>query len=238
MTYNAFKNVERAEPNNVVPFVGGESGYAKNAKVLTVSGRNVTLSLSVSTDVFVSIDGRVAYSCLVAPKVNDVVVCVQNDTGMHVVLAILDRPDDCQNSQDMTIAFPANANLQSTSGNLAIMAKDHVSLLAGDSLVCAATKTIHKSQQAVIKYDNTTVQGQQLNAQFKTVHLLSEMINTIAKNALQKFNHYVRRSAESDQVSAAQMDRKVDGLYSMSSKITMMISKKDTKIDGERIHMG
>lgn len=235
MTYNAFKNVERAEPNNVVPLVGGESGYAKNAKVLAVSGRNVTLALSVSKDVSVSIEGRVAYSCLVAPKVNDVVVCVQNDTGMHVVLAILDRLDDCQ---DMTIAFPANANLQSASGNVAIMAKDHVSLLAGDSLVCAATKTIHKSQQAVIKYDNTTVQGQQLNAQFKTVHFLSEMINTIAKNALQKFNHYVRRSAESDQVSAAQMDRKVDGLYSVSSKITMMISKKDTKIDGERIHMG
>ncbi|NOX93210.1 MAG: DUF3540 domain-containing protein, partial [Gammaproteobacteria bacterium] len=27
-------------------------------------------------------------------------------------------------------------------------------------------------------------------------------------------------------------------MYSMNSKYTVMVSKKDTKIDGERIHMG
>jgi hypothetical protein len=64
------------------------------------------------------------------------------------------------------------------------------------------------------------------------------MVNTLAKIVMQKFNHYVRRTSENDLVSAAQMDRKVDGLYSMNSKITMMVSEKDTKIDGERIHMG
>jgi len=34
------------------------------------------------------------------------------------------------------------------------------------------------------------------------------------------------------------MSRKVDGLYSMKSDTTLMVSKSDTKIDGERIHMG
>lgn len=60
----------------------------------------------------------------------------------------------------------------------------------------------------------------------------------MAKQAIQKFNSYVRKSDISDQVQAAQMSRKVDGLYTMNSKHTILVSQKDTKIDGEHIHMG
>ncbi len=233
------KDVAVAEQEtNVVPMLGGESGLAKNARVSAVSGKNVKLTFSVSKLGQRTVEGRIAFSCLVAPRINDEVVCVQTDTGMHVVLAIVDRPDDGPSSQDMTLSFPANASLRCPAGDLGLFANDKVSLMAGDSLVCSAQKTIHKSQDALIDYENTTAQGNRFTGRFKTMHLLSDAITTMAKQALYKFNHYVRRSSESDQVSAAQMDRRVDGLYSMNSKITLMVSSKDTRIDGERIHMG
>jgi len=60
----------------------------------------------------------------------------------------------------------------------------------------------------------------------------------MAKQVIDRFKSYIRHSEESDMVKAAQMTREVSGLYSMDSKYTIMLSKKDTKIDGERIHMG
>jgi hypothetical protein len=223
---------------NVVPMLGGEPGYVINARVSVISGKNVTLVFGMNSEEQRTVEGRVAFSCLVAPQVGDVVVCVQNDTGIHIVLGIVERPDDGPSSQDITLSFPANASLHCPAGDLGLSAKDKVSVVAGESLICAADKTIHKSHDALIDYENTTARGNRFTAKFDSMYLLSDVITTMAKQALHKFNHYVRRSSESDQVSAAQMDRKVDGLYSMNSSTTLMISTKDTKIDGERIHMG
>jgi hypothetical protein len=226
------------EQNSVVPLIGGQSGYVKNAKVIATMGSHVNLIFTDERNAQKNVEGRVAFSCMVTPKVNDTVLCVQNDSGMHIVLAILDRPDDVAGSQDMTLNFPGSVTMQSLDGSVGILAKENVSIVAAESLSCTSDKTLHKSEVANICYGNTTMLGEGLTAQFKTVHFMADMVNTLAKIVMQKFNHYVRRTSENDLVSAAQMDRKVDGLYSMNSKITMMVSEKDTKIDGERIHMG
>jgi len=63
-------------------------------------------------------------------------------------------------------------------------------------------------------------------------------MSTMAKQVIDRFKSYIRHSENSDQVKAGQMTREVSGLYSMDSKYTIMVSKRDTKIDGERIHMG
>ena len=60
----------------------------------------------------------------------------------------------------------------------------------------------------------------------------------MAKQLTERVKNYIRHTEDYDQVNAGQMTRKVDGLYAMDSRHTVMVSKKDTKIDGERIHMG
>lgn len=80
--------------------------------------------------------------------------------------------------------------------------------------------------------------GNCLQADFKTVWVISQMVNTLAKQVISKFKNYIRRTEDYDQVKSGQMTRQVDGLYSLDSKHTVLVSKKDTKIDGERIHMG
>jgi uncharacterized protein involved in type VI secretion and phage assembly len=48
----------------------------------------------------------------------------------------------------------------------------------------------------------------------------------------------IRHTESADQIKAGQMSHTVEDLYSMDSKYTIMVSKKDTKIDGEHIHIG
>ena len=60
----------------------------------------------------------------------------------------------------------------------------------------------------------------------------------MARQVIEKFKSYVRGTEDYDQVNAGQMMRKAKGLYSMDSEQTIMVSRKHTKIDGERIFMG
>lgn len=238
MNKNVGNSTHQKDGSNVVPLTGGESGVVKNATVLTVAGRSLTLKLKTNNGGVVTVEARLAYSCLVAPQIADTVLCVQNETKMHIVLAILDRPSGSENSQDMIMEFPANATIQCPSGNLDILAKQKASVIAGDTIVCAANKTVHKSTEAIINYHNITAQANRLTGKLNSVHIISDMVTTIAKQAFQKFTHYTRSSSKTDHVKAVQMDRKIEGLFTMKSKTTIMISEQDTKVDGERIHMG
>jgi len=60
----------------------------------------------------------------------------------------------------------------------------------------------------------------------------------MAKQVVNKFMTYMRHSENFDQVKAGDMTRSIEGLYSVNTKQTIMISKNDTKIDAERIHIG
>jgi hypothetical protein len=140
--------------------------------------------------------------------------------------------------ENICLAFPADATILAENGNLSALCRKSVTLAAGDKLCCLSDQVIHKSREAVVDYDEVVARGTSLQASFKTVRLISQMVNTLAKQVIAKFKNYIRHTEDYDQVKAGQMTRKADGLYSMDSKYTVMVSKKDTKIDGERIHMG
>ena len=89
----------------------------------------------------------------------------------------------------------------------------------------------------MVDFDEVAAKGVNLKASFKRVLLVSSLISTMAGQIIEKASTYIRHSEHYDQVKAGQMTRKIDGLYSMDSKQTVMVSKKETKIDGERIFM-
>ena len=119
-----------------------------------------------------------------------------------------------------------------------MLSSDSITVVATDKLNCFSDQTIHKSREAIVDYGNLTAKGSNLNASFKQVSLISNIINTIAKQVIAKAQNYIRHTEDYDQIKAGKMARNVSGLYSMNTKYTVMVSKKDTKIDGERIHMG
>jgi Protein of unknown function (DUF3540) len=200
-----------------------------DARVVSVKGGEVTVR-----QLGVTRKARVAFSCLVRPAPGDLVLCQETGAGINYILGIVERPG----TQDMTLDFPADATLRTDQGSLGVFSGRSVTFVAGDKLNCLSDQAIHKSRQAVVAFDDLTASGSELQASFKTVRLVSRVIHTMAGLLLKKVKSYIRQSEDLDRVSAGQMTRKVDGLYAMDSRYTVMVSKKDTKIDGERIHMG
>lgn len=192
----------------------------RSARVVSVDGREVLAELDGNIE-----HARVAFSCVVRPIAGDLVMCGQADNGAFYILGILERAG----SQDMDLTFPAGAS---------VVARKSITLTAGEGLNCIADQTIHKSREAVVDYERCIARGTDLQASFGTLRLVGRIVNTIARQCITRAKNYIRHTADYDQVKTGQMSREVDGLYCMSSKHTVMVSKKDTKIDGERIHMG
>ena len=215
--------------SKIVPLQQPDSAVVYTATVLSVSNNHCVIELSGA-----HYSARVIYSCLVQPITNDIVMCVQSVTGDYFITGIVER----EASQSMTVSFPENVTMQSLAGSMSFLSSDSLTMAASKNFNCISDQALHKSNTAVINYDQLTASGTDLQSSFSSVRLFSEFINTVSKQALQKFKNYIRHTEESDQTKAGNMTRQVKGLYSMDSQYTILISKKDTKIDGEHIHMG
>jgi len=175
---------------------------------------------------------RLAFSCLVQPRAGDQVLAWNGGCGDPQVLGILERPDD----QTMTLALPGATRIRSP-GELSVLAGTSLTL-AADQLQCVSDRAVHHSREAVLGFGEITAQGRVLRAHFDTVTVVGRMVQTLVRHLIQRTRSYLRATEESDQVQAGQIMRRADGLYALSSQYTVLTSSKDTRIDGERIHMG
>jgi hypothetical protein len=187
--------------------------------------------LEISGDVFVA---GIAFSCLVRPAPGDVVMAATHDSGESHVIAVIERPG----GQDLCITLPADAVVSAPQGSIRVCADRDVTLASNDRLNLFSSRAVHKSREAVVDFDDTVAVGDRLQASYQAVHLVSRLISTVSRQVIKKAKSYIRRTEDCDQVESGQMTRKTEGLYTMDSKHTVMVSKKETKIDGERIFMG
>jgi len=215
--------------SKIVQLQQAESAVVYMATVLSVSSKNCVVDLSG-----VHYSARIAFSCLVRPAKDDIVLCVLSATGDYFITAIAER----EATQSMTISFPEDVALQSLSGSMNFLSADSVNMTASKNINCISEQALHKSNTAVINYDQITASGTNLQSSYSSIRVFSDLITTISKQVLQKFKNYIRHTEQSDQTKAGNMTRQVKGLYSMDSQHTILVSKKDTKIDGEHIHMG
>ena len=236
MSIESAKVVSLIPDNSKINTQGAGQGatHVEQLEVAKVEGaRNGSLN-----DVVIQIDGRqetakVSFSCLVQPEINDSVLIARDAVGQFFVLSILER----EGSQDLTMAFQGSAKLQSMQGSVDIFSAESISMTSS-SIHTVSEESVYRSKKTYVDSDQLTANGKTAQVNYSNIRVLSDMINTIAKQAIQKFQGYIRHTDKADQVKAGQMTRDVEGLYSMDSNHTIMLSKKDTKIDAERIHMG
>ncbi len=186
--------------------------------------------------VFINIAGnaklaKISFSCLVQPMPGDLVLCSMSEKGQYYILSIIERPG----AQDINFSFPADVSMHMPRGDFSLLSEKSITFASGGSLNCVSDKAMHKSREAAIDFEKATAKGQNLIASFKTVSMVSRVVNTIAERLTKRVKSYIRHSKDYDQVKAGEMTRKADGLFSMDSNRTVMISKKDTIIDGEHI---
>lgn len=215
--------------SNAAPIFGNTETAVTTGSVESIGGGRVEVRISGA-----SFSAKTAFSCLVQPRPGDRVICARGETGEYFILGITERPG----SQDLTMSFPGDATMLSEQGDINMMSGKSVTLASGDKLNCFSEQAIHKSRDAVVDFDKVTARGTTFQASYKTVLLVGGLINTMAKQIIERARNYIRQTEECDRISAGELMRKTDGLYSMDSRRTVLISKKDTKIDGEHIFMG
>jgi len=200
----------------------------KEAKVSEIKGKSI----------FIDLDGdiqpaKVAFSCLVQPMAGDHILCSMSKNGC-CVLSIIERPG----TQNIKLTFPADVSIQMPAGDFSLLSGKSITLASGESLNCISDKAVHKSKEAVVDFEKITAKGKSLTASIKKVSMIGREINIIAENLMERVKRYIRHTQDYDQVKAGEMTRKSEGLLSINSVRTIMISKKDTIIDGEHIFTG
>jgi hypothetical protein len=198
------------------------------ARVLAWAGREGELEAE---------DGRrlaagLAFSCTVLPQPGDRVLCAGSaETGLFI-LGILQRPG----AQAMTLVFPGETLIRAQ-GALSLMAEP-VLTLAAPELQGVSDRTILQSRTALVSCGAVTAHGNVLQATFDSVTLAGRLCQTLVRHLIQRTRSCFRATETTDQVQAGQILAQAEGLYSVASRNTVLVSAKDTRIDGERIHMG
>ena len=203
----------------------------------SVSGIQIATVISVEGQTWrVECDGRTvlaqkAFSCLVVPQPDDKVL-LSGDDAHSFIIAIVERPE----SQDMTLQVGPETSVTGAQ-NLALHSAETTTLVS-HQINQVATKQVVKADELITEFNSGVVSGQQLHAKVGRLHVISDWINTLAKQAVQQFQRYVRKTDQMDSVEAGNISRKTPGLYNLNTHHTIMVSRKDTRIDGEHIHMG
>lgn len=212
---------------NKVVSIAQPSNTASTAKVIAVRG--AYFDLEQNGQVIVA---RKAFSCLMEPIVSDTVMFNFDECQQAYVIAILHRFEDVQ----ATLEVPSKTTI-ACSDQLTIQSREKTAIVS-KSIHEISENLIMDGKTTTMNFDQGLLKGKKLHGHVQSLTYVGDLISTAARQAINKFVSYVRKTEQMDQIQAGQMGRKVDGLYSMNSKHTIMVSSKDTKIDGEHIHMG
>ncbi len=174
-----------------------------------------------------------AFSCLVKPEPGDQVLYANSGNSQSIIVSIISRPDD----QSMQLEFPQHARFSARQGSIQMEAEQSVSM-ASRRIHSVCESNVQKSDQACWQIGQLQADGEQANINFKGVTVITNLLSTLARQVVSKCKSYLRHSEDIDQVKSNNMTRSAKGLLNMNSGHTVMLSKKDTKIDAARIHIG
>jgi len=175
-----------------------------------------------------------AFSCLVEPEVEDVVLFSINTLGQCHVLSIIERPEHI----DASIEIPGSLSLKAHSGDITFHAQQGISINSEKNISLATAEYSLLANKAMFGIDNLSAIGTTLVAKIKRVHTIADTVETVADNLLQKLKNSFRVIAGVEQTKSGDVIHTVKNLYSMRSRQAAILAKKDIKVDAERIHMG
>lgn len=215
--------------NKVVAFSLPENNNPViNGTVTEVSDDSATVDISGTR-----VKAKKAFSCFADPAPADTVICCRDEYSRFFILAIMER----KSNKQIRITYPSDTLIQSPEGNIRISSSKSVTMESG-SLNFFSRQTAYKSRSASVSFDDVTATGNNLQARYKSVRLISDFINTLAKQVIDRFKGYTRKTEDTEQVEAGRATKKVKGSYSVETRHTIMVSKESTKIDGRKILMG
>lgn len=164
------------------------------------------------------VEAKRSVSCLIEPQQGDHVL-VHSVGGKVYVLAVLERPDT-----------PINGEAEQASKKFRLS-------IPGE-LVIDAEKITFRSKVAVFLVDSLNMAGRSFRALFENFARISQKDTSMSTLSS---NHALNRVDIVDNVDVQQsgtLKQDSDGAMALTSKVAIIKSDQDIRIDGERVNLG
>jgi hypothetical protein len=179
-------------------------------------------------------DCRRAVSCVVDPRVDDLVLFAGLAGGERYVLAVLERPGD-----QAAVWSPAGSvTIAAADGAVTVAARDGVNVVSPAALRVTADAVSVTAREGDLAVQALSYVGRALAANLDDLKLTALRVDTVAERLSQKLQRAYRTVTEIDQLRAEQGDwsfRKTLGLHAANVIAT---ARDLVKVDGDQIHLG
>lgn len=175
-----------------------------------------------------------SFSCMVEPVPGDVVMFSIDAGRQNYILSILERADNKQTR----MAFSGDVILDVKQGQLQLNAEQDININTVGNINQVSEEYTVLSKKALFGIDHVSAVGSKLVSKINQVHTIADTVEMVAGNLLHKLKNSFRSIQGVDQSQAKDVIHTVENLYSLRSKQSAILAKKDIKVDAERIHMG
>ncbi len=175
-----------------------------------------------------------AFSCIVEPRLNDVVLFSTDERMQGHILSILERQLD----KSTCLNFPADVTVKVQKGELHMNARQGLYLSTEQDMNLLSKKLSVNAEKGLMNIKSLNAIGSTLVSKIRNVQTFAHSLETVAEHWLQKLKNSFRQVEGVDQLKTRDSLHTIDNLYSMRSKQAAILAKKDIKMDAERIHMG
>lgn len=198
----------------------------RKARVQSVKENTVVLRMQEQDCI-----ARVAFSCMIQPRIGDIVLCAKDEMGAYYVISIIERQDI---NQSTLLAFPDDVIVK-TPGTVSVTTDKSINLMAEEQFNCISKSSLHQYEKMTVSSEEIVAQGSRFSGVFQKLDIVSKVIHAFSERFVRKSQSYIRQTAINDQVSAEQITRHAEKLCSIKSETTMMKSDKETFIDGDHV---
>ena len=214
---------------NIIP-LHNDNDDCNLVKAIVKGLSNKTLMIQIDAGV---INARVAFSCLVAPEVGDIVLVNQSANDFHV-LAILERAT----GQDMTLKFPSNVKMVAADGQFDLVSNKNINVISAANTRMVSKNLNITASNIDINAAKLSTRTKDIESHSQSIKLYTNILDTVAKQVTQKTDTLIRWVENVETLSIGNLIQNVRKNLVSHSTQAVITAKKDMRIDAERIHMG
>jgi hypothetical protein len=215
--------------DNLARVLDSEQAFLEYGKVIGSEDRYFT----VETD-RAEMQATKSVSCLVEPLPGDTVLVSQTASGKCYVLSILEREDQGPTS----LAFDGDVDLRAREGRLRLAAQEGIDLVSAKDTALISAQLSVNSVQGEVSIQHLSFFGNFLQGQIQKIKLIGQACDSVLERVSQKVKRCYRRVEELEQLTAGQLNYRVNKLMSLRGKYSVLTAEEDVRIDGDKILMG
>ncbi len=174
------------------------------------------------------------FSCIIIPQVGDKVMLSRDEHDQCYILSIIHRAV----GNAARLSFQGDVSINSQQGSVTIAGDQGVQLASPKDLTMASQELNVVATTATLNITELDASGDQLTSNISKIRVFANTMDSVAERLSQRLKNSFRMIEGVDQTRAGDVLTSVKNLFSMRSRQSAILAKKDMKIDAERIHMG